>query len=253
MTATAIHPASATPIEQDVERILAGGVTLAGRRFRALGATTFEHDAYLMQALADSKLLTTLQRFDPLHQELDDLSSAIIIECFRSGKLFAILAGVLVEDGAAWSPATAARTADFFASLSDPADKAALRDIIPFALLNFFLNVDGSWRVFRSYSTSIAPASSADPSPSPHVPPRQPAAPVPHPTAATRATPPAADVADRILASVPIMAAPASAVAPASAAPVNTTSAPGTSSSARSPGSTSTDTPPSPAGPSARD
>lgn len=214
------EPLEPTLIEQQVERMLADGVVLAGRRFRALGVTTFEHDAYLMQALADSKLLSTMQRFDPLHQELDDLSSAIIVECFRTGKLFALLAGVLVEDGTAWSPATAARTAAFFAALSEPVDKASLRSMIPFVLLNFFLNVDGSWRVFRTYSTSSALAAGDEKS-----------------SASANAHEPSTEAGE------------AQAGGP-SAAPLSTTTASGISSSGPWPGSRRTATPPSLAGPS---
>jgi hypothetical protein len=146
-----------TQIEGETDRILSEGVVLAGRRFRALGVTTFEHDAYTMQALADAKLLSPLERFDPVRQELDDLTSAIIVECFRSGKLFDLLGAVLAEDGKPWTPTAAANAARFFASLTDPTDKETLTAIVPWVLLRFFLRAGASLSISLSSGISSGP------------------------------------------------------------------------------------------------
>ena len=198
-----------TQIERDVDRILGAGVTLAGRTFRALGVTTFEHDAFMMQALTEANLLSTLQRFDPARQELGDATAAIIVQCFRTGKLFDLLGGVLVEDGTTWTPQTAATAARFFAGLTDPADKDALEAVIPFVLLRFFLRAGASWKASLRYSTSSDARARGE------------WAPASDRSGATRRD--------------------ASSAAPS-------TSANGTSSSDRSPASTSTATAPLPAG-----
>lgn len=158
-----------TAVDTEMDAVLAEGVVVAGRRFRRAATTTFEHDAYTMRQLRDSGLLTVARRFDPLHDDLTDLTTTVIVDAFSSGKLFTLLAAVLVEDGVKWSLDVAAANAAFFQNLSEPIDKAALREILPWALLNFFLNADASWRTFLKYSRGVgqpipeSPASDGEP------------------------------------------------------------------------------------------
>jgi hypothetical protein len=133
-----------TEIEREMDVALTDGVTLAGRRFRAASTTTFEHDCFNTKQMRECGLLSVAQKFDPMKDEIGDVAGAIIIEAYASGKLFNLLAGVLVE-------------------------KLALRNFIPWALLNFFLNADASWRTFLKYS-SVGNRASGAASLSPSVP-----------------------------------------------------------------------------------
>lgn len=147
-----------TVVDAEMDAALEEGIVVAGRRFRRAATTTFEHDAYTMRQLRDSGLLTVAQRFDPLHDDINDLTTTVIVDAFSSGKLFTLLAAVLVEDTVKWSLASAEANAAFFRGLTDPTDKAELRAFIPWALLNFFLNADASWRTFLKYSRGIGSA-----------------------------------------------------------------------------------------------
>lgn len=140
-------------IDREIDAVLSDGVVLDGRRFRRPGVTTFEHDWYIMTQVRDAGLLTVAQRFDPLHDDLNDTTAQIIIDAYASGKLFTLLAGVLIEEGTEWRKETTETAARFFASLTKEEDKAALRVTLPFVLLNFFLNADASWRTFLKYSS----------------------------------------------------------------------------------------------------
>ena len=144
-----------TAVEQSMEHALASGFVVAGRTFRRPATTTFAHDAYTMKQLHGSGLFVAMQNFDMLQSPtMDELTTAIVIEAFSSGKLFQLLAAVLVEDGVKWSPAVADDVAMFFENLTDIQDKATLREAIPWVLLNFFIGAEDSWRIFLKSSKS---------------------------------------------------------------------------------------------------
>lgn len=64
---------------------------------------------------------------------------AVLERVVRSGYTTELLAGALVEDGVPWTRERATETASFFAALTDPADKAVLRESIVQFIVGFFL------------------------------------------------------------------------------------------------------------------
>ena len=67
----------------------------------------------------------------------------MLMSAYRSGKLFEILGGIMVEEGTKWSPERAMETAQFFADLTAPEDKQAIHGIMVGAVLGFFANGGG--------------------------------------------------------------------------------------------------------------
>lgn len=157
-------------IDEQVDAVLGAGVVLDGRTFRRPEATTFAHDWYVMSQVREAGLMTFAQRFDPLRDDLDGMTASIIVDAYESGKLFTILAGSLVEEGTVWSKERAETVAHFFASLTKNEDKMELRRILPWVLLNFFLNADASWRTFLKYSSVGQPVQPSGAGPSSGVP-----------------------------------------------------------------------------------
>jgi hypothetical protein len=164
MTATATDPAATgagdealRQLEADAAAALDRGVVLSGRVFRRAAGTTVEQDVFTSSALRASGLRGILRRFDPLHDDIDDQISGVLLAAFRSGHAFQFLAGVLTEAGAEWATPAAEANARFFATRSDPADKAQIYELIQWVLLDFFLNADASWKVFLSYLLKSRP------------------------------------------------------------------------------------------------
>jgi hypothetical protein len=69
-----------------------------------------------------------------------DAAREILIRAIRSGTLYRLLAGLLIEEGRAWTPESAAANAEFFAGLTSIEDKQTLRaSLVHRAILPFFL------------------------------------------------------------------------------------------------------------------
>ena len=146
-----------TQTNDDAVDLAAGGTLLniSGRTFRPCTSTTFEQDIHIMAMVRDAGIMKVGATFDPLTQDLDDIAQQIIMQAFSSGKLFDLLAGTLEEVGVPWSMGEARANAQFFAQLTDAADKAALNGSIVGALLGFFIS--------GAASSLISPKSSRPP------------------------------------------------------------------------------------------
>lgn len=143
-------------------------IVVAGRTFRPATNTTFEQDLFIMERVdatgADSLELKG-------ENDLTAFAQKTILDAYRSGKLFELVAGMLVEDGKEWSPEAAKVNALFFAGLRDKADKEALHESMVAALLSFFLNAVSS---FSTSPNSLEGASeSGEPSRTPPLPPKR--------------------------------------------------------------------------------
>lgn len=127
-------------------------LVIAGRTFRKCVTTTFEQDIYIMAMLRDAGIMKAGESFNPEVASLDDVAQDVILRAFTSGKLFEILAGTLEEVGEPWSIPNARANAQFFAQLTDQADKATLHGSIVGALLGFFITGAQSSMISRKSS-----------------------------------------------------------------------------------------------------
>lgn len=114
-------------------------LTLSGRVFRKARTTTIDQDAYVMKRMREFGLVEMASTFDPVKDELDDFSQQLLMAAFETGKLYEVLAGVLIEEGVVWSRAVAKQNAEFFATLTDKDDKAQLFSSIASVLVDFLV------------------------------------------------------------------------------------------------------------------
>lgn len=130
-------------------------LVLRGRKFVPAGeSTTFEQDLYIMDHVRASGVeqieFTQADRGPKLAAKAEQ----VVLQAYRTGQLFHILAGILVEEGKLWSVESANENAKFFAGLNTVADKKAIQGSVVAVILSFFVNEEGSF--------VISPKSSSD-------------------------------------------------------------------------------------------
>lgn len=140
-------------LEPEIEAFLSAGLMLSGRRFVRPAALTFQRREYMAVAFDGTQILSFIGAFDSATDDVDILTMAISAHLYERGKLFIVIAGLLVADGTPWTPAVAQANAPFFAELSDPADLAAIDDALLWLVLDFFLRSRGSNGTFLRYLT----------------------------------------------------------------------------------------------------
>lgn len=136
-------------------------VEIGGRTFVPSVQTTFEQDFYVMDRVSAAGLDKVVEGLRP-DGNLEDFSKELILKTYRSGKMFEILAGIMVEEDlvGGWSPEEAEVAAEFFRTLTDPKDKQALQGVLVGVILGFFVNADGSLQISQKFSEGeSAPAS----------------------------------------------------------------------------------------------
>jgi hypothetical protein len=134
-------------------------IVLAGRTFHLIGAkVTFANDLYIGRELRATGFAPAFAQAAAT-PELDRERAAAILNAHASGRLCALLAGLLHEDGVKWSQAVAAKTTEFFEDLDEPADKALLLETAVVWIAGFFLNGLGSLPTSPSSSSSAGDAS----------------------------------------------------------------------------------------------
>lgn len=119
--------------------VLVPEIVVAGRKFRPPTRTSLRQDMYMSERLEAADLDDLMDRFDPKAGKLDKAGESAVLQAYRNGVLFDVLAGVLVEDGKKWSPEEAKRNAEFFANLEEEEDKAAVRGPMVATILFFFI------------------------------------------------------------------------------------------------------------------
>lgn len=87
--------------------------------------------------------------------EMDKVAEEVILNAYRSGNLFRLLAGLVVELGTKWSVKTAEENAIFFAELDDKADKDAIREALLGVLLSFFVNAEAFSKTSAKSSSDL--------------------------------------------------------------------------------------------------
>ena len=116
-------------------------IPLGGRYFTATEHTTARQDAWMLVQAGDAGLGNVGKVDDPTQTEAHVQS--LTLSAFRSGKMFHLLAGALVEvDGNQpnkWTEAEAEKNAEFFAEMTDAESKATIFNSFVEILLPFFL------------------------------------------------------------------------------------------------------------------
>jgi hypothetical protein len=123
---------------------------IGGRYFQPAELTTARQDGWAMAQMLDAGI----QKFMGKRLDEDEATAvALVAQVFRSGKVGHILAAALVEIGEKWTPESAEKNAEFFAEITDPADKRTLEAAFLPTLAGFFL--DGGTSSVGSPSASV--------------------------------------------------------------------------------------------------
>lgn len=137
-------------------------IVVAGRTFRPTMKTTFEQDFFVVELMSQTSVTKlSAARGD----ELDKVAEEVILNAYRSGNLFRLLAGMTVEEGKKWTIKSAEENAIFFAELSEPEDKDAIREALIGILLSFFVDAEKFSAISRT-SSSVTLETKVEPNPS---------------------------------------------------------------------------------------
>ena len=131
---------------------------LGGRTFSVPEHSTARQDAYMVGVAIEAGVMAYAGKTLD-----DDTANQLTATIFRSGKMENLLAGALVEDDVKWSVKAADANAEFFAELTDPADKQQILTSLVEVLTSFFRSAPLSSTGSRTAS-SAAPPASANPS-----------------------------------------------------------------------------------------
>lgn len=124
-------------------------LTFRGRRFIQSARISMRQDARILDLTERSGLTAFFSEAaaKPNEPVKPDIVRGLIVECYRKGTLWDLLAALLREEGKEkWTQADADATAEMFAELDDPEEKARAYDAILELLLGFFVAARESWR-----------------------------------------------------------------------------------------------------------
>lgn len=113
---------------------------VGGRTFRTSAKTTLKQDLYLWAAISEAGLQNVVDDFDKETKSLSAQGEKDMLHAYRSGALFKVMGGVLVEEGIRWTAAAAERNAEFFEDVDDPEDKKILQAQMVAIVLHFFVS-----------------------------------------------------------------------------------------------------------------
>ena len=110
---------------------------LGGRIFSPAESLTARQDGYLMVQVSDTGLFDILSKGLASGDE-QKIAQSLIVEAYRTGTFFHVIAARLIESGKKWTVKEADANAEFFGDLSDPDDKAQLATAFAEVLTDFF-------------------------------------------------------------------------------------------------------------------
>ena len=116
---------------------------LLGRTFSPAKDMTLDRDIYIMSIMRAAKITDLFDRKNGATADLDDLSEAIIVAAFESGKMFEMTAAVLDEKGVKWTKAGSLKTAEWLSQITERKSKDMLMDFIAIIVLAFFMKGRG--------------------------------------------------------------------------------------------------------------
>lgn len=132
-----------------MEHIEKDRMVLSGRTFIAPTKTSFRQDMFVLD-LAKGAGVEKLS--NATETDLSEAAEELLLRAWKSGKLFLLLAGMIVEEGKEWTEESAKANAEFFADLTDLPDKEALSGAITGVLISFFVNAEGFSKISQTSS-----------------------------------------------------------------------------------------------------
>lgn len=122
-------------------------LTIQGRTF-IQESPTFEQEMYIMQQVVEAGLDGAPLQLDPSGKDLETKVKSVIVQAFKAGILFRLMAALVVEEGRPWTVELAEEQARLFASVTDPEDKKQLQPALVGGLLAFFESSGSSGATF---------------------------------------------------------------------------------------------------------
>lgn len=129
-------------------------VVIAGRTFQPVTNSTMRHDIWTQAQIQRAGLdrLNIMKGEKP-----DEFAIRVLREATLKGDVFLLLGGLLMpadQEGKDWTPKMAAETGEFFASVTEAADKLAVQRVLISAMTGFFVTGLSSLILSRNSSTA---------------------------------------------------------------------------------------------------
>lgn len=112
-------------------------LTIGGKRF-VQESPTFEQDMFIMEQAVTAGLDEAVLELTPDGKDLERGVKQMLIQAYKRGTLFLLMASLMVEEGTEWSEEQARRNADIFRKCNVKEEKAQLHPALVGALLAFF-------------------------------------------------------------------------------------------------------------------
>lgn len=114
-------------------------ISIGGRKFHAVAQNiTANQDDYIVAHLRLSGGIEVLHDLDGIERTEEKRAEDLLTAIMLNGRTQFILAGVLTEDGTTWKRESANKNAEFFAALTDPAEKTLIRKKLVEFIVGFF-------------------------------------------------------------------------------------------------------------------
>jgi hypothetical protein len=114
-------------------------ITLDGRNFRSITqALTASQDAYILAHLRAGGCIEILSDLDGVKRTQEQRAADLLTQILMSGRTHHILAGILTEEGKAWTRKDADANAERFAAITDAGEKTLMRSSIVSFVIGFF-------------------------------------------------------------------------------------------------------------------
>ena len=139
------------------------GVTFRvdGRNF-VQETPSFEQEMYIMEQCVQAGLDQVALETTPDGKDLEPAIKRLLIQAYRSGALFKLMAALVVEENKEWTEESAERNANLFRKARDSEAKDGLRPALIGALLAFFES-GASLRQISGISTALETDDTIDP------------------------------------------------------------------------------------------
>lgn len=134
-----------------IAAFMARPIIVGGRTYKLLESATLTVERrWYIESEIEAGGFQKIFRDYAVTPEQDDDRADFIVMAYRTGHLFALVAGLLSEGGKTWTPALAAEQAAFFAAQTGGADAETLRTVVIIAAACFFVSAGRSKKISRN-------------------------------------------------------------------------------------------------------
>lgn len=142
-----------------------GTKTIGGIVYHEITETTMQQDAAIMREVRSLGFDVAIQE----GESPEGFFERVLVSLVEGGQAFGLLGCFLVPEGVEWTKSVAQETADRLRKLTDPGDKAVMRQVLLPYLASFFIVGLTSAKISRSFSAALrgilgSPKSTAAPS-----------------------------------------------------------------------------------------